>query len=47
MVFSEILPDEISEFFDQRSVREVPGIGGAKTANVCPQNGALVPWMRR
>jgi len=33
-----VLPDEISEFFDQRSVREVPGIG-PKTANVLAEWG--------
>ena len=33
-----VLPDEISEFFDSRSVREVPGIG-PKTANVLAEWG--------
>ncbi len=33
-----VLPDEISEFFDTRSVREVPGIG-PKTANILAEWG--------
>ncbi|MEC7180179.1 MAG: DNA polymerase IV [Candidatus Thermoplasmatota archaeon] len=33
-----VLPDEISEFFEARSVREVPGIG-PKTANVLSEWG--------
>lgn len=33
-----VLPDEISEFFESRSVREVPGIG-PKTANVLAEWG--------
>ena len=33
-----VLPDEISEFFEARSVREVPGIG-PKTANVLQSGG--------
>lgn len=33
-----VLPDEISDFFDARSVREVPGIG-PKTANILAEWG--------
>jgi len=33
-----VLPDEVSDFFDSRSVREVPGIG-PKTANILSEWG--------
>ena len=33
-----VLPDEVTEFFDSRSVREVPGIG-PKTANILSEWG--------